>query len=67
MTKNEQTEMTRASYYVTMGRPDMAARAIATVHRSARSKATQAAALALIQKLNLTDRVTMVNGCLVTN
>ena len=64
MTKNEQTEMTRAGYYVTMGRPDMAARTLSIIHRSTRSRATQAAALALAVELGLGDRIAMFNGCL---
>ena len=42
----------------------MAARTIAIVHRSTRSAKTQAAALALVAELDLTNRVTMYNGCL---
>jgi hypothetical protein len=64
MTKNEQTELTRAGYYVTMGRPDMAARTLSIIHRSARSRATQAAVLARVAELGLGDHVTMFNGCL---
>ena len=64
MTKNEQTELIRAGYYVTMGRPDMAARTLSIIHRSARSRATQAAVLARVAELGLGDHVTMFNGCL---
>ena len=64
MTKNEHTEMIRAGYYVTMGRPDMAARTLSIIHRSARSRATQAAALELAIELGVADRVAMINGCL---
>lgn len=64
MTKNEQTEMIRAGYYVTMGHPDMAARTLSIIHRSARSRATQRAVLARVAELGLADRVTMYNGCL---
>jgi hypothetical protein len=44
--------------------PDAAVRIISIVHRSARRRATQAAALALIGELDLASRVTMFNGCL---
>ena len=67
MTKNDRREFNLARTYVSYEMRDAAALTLTVVHRSARSKATQAAALALIQELNLTDRVTMVNGCLVTN
>lgn len=64
MTKNEQTEMIRAGYYVTMGQPDMAARTLSIIHRSARRSSTQRAVLARVAELGLGDRVTMFNGCL---
>jgi hypothetical protein len=64
MTKNEQAEMIRAGYYVTMGRPDMAARTLSIIHRSARSAKTQAAVLARVAELGLAAHVTMFNGCL---
>ena len=67
MTKNDKREFDIARQLAENGGRDVAARVIATVHRSARSKATQAAALALILELNLADCVTMMNGCLLTN
>ena len=64
MTKNEQAEMIRAGYYVTMGHPDMAARTLSIIHRSARSRATQRAVLDRVAELGLAAHVTMYNGCL---
>lgn len=65
MTKNEQRQLNIAAQYAAMGMPDVAARTIATVYRCARSNATKDAMLEHVVKLDLTDRVTIVNGCLV--
>ena len=64
MTKNEQRQFTIARKLVAVEMPDAAVRILSIVHRSARRRATQAAALALIGELDLTSRVTMYNGCL---
>ena len=67
MTKNDKREFNLARTYVSYEMRDAAALTLTVVHRSARSKATQAAALALILELNLADCVKIVNGCLVAN
>lgn len=64
MTKNEQRQFTIARKLVAVEMPDAAVRMISIVHRSARRRATQAAALELAIELGLADRVTMFNGCL---
>ena len=64
MTKNEQRQFTIARKLVAVEMPDAAVRVISIVHRSARRRATQAAALELAIELGLADRVTMFNGCL---
>jgi len=67
MNKNDIRQLNLARTFASYGMRDAAANTIAIVHRAARNRVTQSAALALIQELNLADRVTMVNGCLVTN
>jgi len=64
MTKNEQRQFTIARKLVAVEMPDAAVRVISIVHRSARRRATQAAALELVLDLGLADRATMFNGCL---
>lgn len=67
MTKNDKRQLNLARTFASYGMRDAAASNIAIVHRSARSKVTRSAALALIHELKLTDRVAIVNGCLVVN
>jgi hypothetical protein len=64
MTKNEQRQFNIARKLVAVAMPDAAVRIISIVHRSARRRATQAAALELAIELGLADRVAMFNGCL---
>ena len=64
MTKNEQRQFNVARKLVAVDMPDAAVRVLSIVHRSARRRATQAAALELAVELGLADRVTMYNGCL---
>ena len=65
MTKIEQRYLTAARELVALDMLDAAARVIASIHRSTRRRATQAAALKLVVELGLVDRVTMHNNCLV--
>ena len=64
MTKNEQRQFNIARKLVAVAMPDAAVRIISIVHRSARRRATQAAALELAIELGLADRVAMINGCM---
>ena len=64
MTKNEQRQFNIARRLVAVEMLDAAVRTISIVHRSARSRATLAAALALAVELGLGNRIAMFNGCL---
>lgn len=67
MNKNDIRQLNLARTFASYGMRDAAANTIAIVHRAARNGVTRSAALALIHELNLTDRVEIVNGCLVAN
>lgn len=64
MTKIEERQFNIARRLVAVDMPDAAVRVLSIVHRSARRRATQMAALELALELGLADRATMYNGCL---
>ena len=65
MTKNEQRQLYIAHQYAAAGMRDTAARTLATAHRCAMRTVTKRIMLEHVAQLDLTDRVTIVNGCLV--
>ena len=67
MNKNDIRQLNLARTFASYGMRDAAANTIAIVHRAARNRVTQSAALALIHELNLADCVEIVNGCLVVS
>lgn len=64
MTKIEERQFNIARRLVAVDMPDAAVRVLSIVHRSARRRATQMAALELALELGLADRIVMINGCL---
>ena len=64
MTKNERRELDTARTLAANGYRDQAVRYLSIVHRSTRSRATQAATLELAVELGLADRLAIVNNCL---
>ena len=67
MNKSEQRDVTRTLGHLTAGRiaPDLAAGALATIHRSALTKRTQREVLDILEREHLTQYLVQVNGCYV--
>ena len=62
MTKNDKRELDTARQLVAHGMRDIAARTLATLHRSTRSNDARETAVELAYELGLQDRVTFVDS-----
>ena len=62
MTKNDKRELDSARQLAANGMRDVAARTLATLHRSTRSVGARGAAVELAYELGLQDRVTFVDS-----
>lgn len=67
MNKSEQRDVARTLGHLTAGRiaPDLAAGALATIHRSSLRKATKREIVEIMDREALTQYLVVVNGCYV--